>query len=103
MMGCSPGFFEASAKARDAKSNSFRNAEALLPSAKAEGSHRERPEEKRLRALMQGNATRVLRYFRGGRENPIHLFSSCDHHAGDSGRRERQHVAEPERRSRALL
>ena len=99
----SPGFFEASAKARDPKSNSLRNAEALLPSAKAERSHRDRPEEERLRALRQGNATRVLRYFRGVRQNPIHVLSSCNHHAGDSGRRQRQHVAEPERGPRALL
>src|ERR1700721_2211577 len=38
-MGFSPGFFDASAKAQDKSRTLSRNAEALLPSAKAEGSH----------------------------------------------------------------
>jgi hypothetical protein len=39
-MGFSPGFFEAGAKAHNQSQPHFRNAEALLPSAKAEGSNR---------------------------------------------------------------
>jgi hypothetical protein len=40
-MGFSPGFFAAGAKAHDQGRSLFRNAEALLPSAEAEGSHQD--------------------------------------------------------------